>query len=127
MHAGSGLPWYEREGKIGGIIVYTEVITNIVKEREALRESQEIFRHFMENSLVYIFFKDKDIRSINLSRNYEKMLGMPVENLLGKTMDEVFPPDPAASMTEDDPVSFKFLETILGGPSFCEPKTATTL
>ena len=47
----------------------------------------------MENSPVYIFFKDDHIRSRRLSRNFEKMLGRPISELLGKTMDELFPSD----------------------------------
>ncbi len=63
---------------------------------------EEMFNHFMENSPIYVFFKDDKIRSIKLSRNYEKMLGKPLEELLGKTMDELFPSDLAKSMVADD-------------------------
>jgi len=78
---------------------------NILKKRKAekaLLENQIIFQSFLEYSPVYIFFKDHEIRSLMLSRNYEKMLGLPLENILGKTMDEVFPSDLAKSMIEDD-------------------------
>ncbi len=68
----------------------------------ALRESEKIFNVFMENSPVYVFFKDDKIRPIRLSRNYEKMLGRPVEELLGKSMYELFPSPLAKSMVEDD-------------------------
>ncbi|MEZ4528270.1 MAG: PAS domain S-box protein [Desulfobacterales bacterium] len=67
-----------------------------------LREKDTIFQAFMENSPIYIFFKDHNIRSVQLSRNYENMLGMPLEDILGKTMDELFPSDLAKSMIEDD-------------------------
>ena len=78
---------------------------NILKRRKAekaLLENQIIFQSFLEYSPVYIFFKDHEIRSLMLSRNFEKMLGMPLENILGKTMDEVFPSDIAKSMIKDD-------------------------
>ena len=39
-------------------------ITELKRTEIALKESEEIFRHFMENSPVYIFFKDKEIRSL---------------------------------------------------------------
>jgi len=84
----------------------TFVLTvNILKRRKAekaLLENQIVFQSFLEHSPIYIFFKDHEIRSLMLSRNYEKMLGMPLENILGKTMDEVFPSDLAKSMIEDD-------------------------
>ncbi len=72
------------------------------RTEEALKQSEEIFKAFMEHSPVYVFFKDKDTRSLRLSRNYENMLHMPLEKLLGKTMFELFPSDLAKSMTEDD-------------------------
>jgi len=67
-----------------------------------LRESDEIFAQFMEHSPVYVFFKDEQIRSLRLSRNFEAWLGRPMEQLIGKTMDELFPSDLARKMIEDD-------------------------
>jgi PAS domain S-box-containing protein len=68
----------------------------------ALRENQAIFDQFMKNSPVYMFFKDENIRAIRLSANYKDMLGLPVEEALGKNMDELFPSDLAKSMIADD-------------------------
>ena len=69
---------------------------------KALRESETIFNQFLEHSPIYLFFKDENIRTIKLSKNYEKMLGMPIESMMGKTMDDLFPSDLAKSMVEDD-------------------------
>jgi len=76
--------------------------TDFVKTQNTLKETQVIFNLFMEHSPVYVFFKDHNIRAIQLSRNYEKMLGMPLEKILGKTMDELFPSPMAKLMIEDD-------------------------
>ncbi len=67
-----------------------------------LAEEKEIFSLFLEYSPIYVFFKDEQARSLRLSRNYERMLGRPIPELLGKTMDELFPSQLAGSMTEDD-------------------------
>ncbi len=69
---------------------------------DSLRESDEIFRQFMEHSPVYVFFKDEKIRSLRLSKNYEAMLGKSIDEMLGKTMDEMFPSDLSRSMIADD-------------------------
>ena len=69
---------------------------------EALSESEEIFRQFMKNSPIYVFFKDEKFRAIRLSDNYEKMLGRPIDELLGKNLDELFPSELAKSMVADD-------------------------
>jgi PAS domain S-box-containing protein len=77
-------------------------ITERKRAEDALHESEEIFNSFMEHCPVYVFFKDETIRPIRLSRNYEKLLGRPIKDILGKTMNELFPPDLAKGMIEDD-------------------------
>jgi PAS domain S-box-containing protein len=72
------------------------------KIEAALRENEAVFDSFLEYSPIYVFFKDKQVRSLRLSKNYEQMLGMPINQLLGKTMDELFPSELAKSMVEDD-------------------------
>jgi len=95
------------EARITGInenetIVVVRDITERMKIEEALRISEEIFESFMEYSPIYVFFKDSETRPIRLSRNYEKLLNMPIKQILGKTMYDLFPVDLAKSMTEDD-------------------------
>jgi diguanylate cyclase (GGDEF)-like protein/PAS domain S-box-containing protein len=69
---------------------------------KAMEENEKIFSSFLEHSQVYIFFKDKNIRILRLSKNYEQMFGKPVSDLLGKTMNEIFPSDLAKRMMADD-------------------------
>jgi PAS domain S-box-containing protein len=68
----------------------------------ALREMNEIFRLFMKHNPIYVFIKDENIRSVYLSENYEKLLGRPMPELLGKNMDELFPSELSRTMIEDD-------------------------
>ncbi|HOD40395.1 MAG TPA: ATP-binding protein [Candidatus Wallbacteria bacterium] len=72
------------------------------KTVDSLKEQQEIFDLLMEFSPIYVFFKDDKVRTLKLSRNYEKMLGMPISNAIGKTMDDLFPSDFAKKMIQDD-------------------------
>jgi PAS domain S-box-containing protein len=81
--------------QIGGSLLRLRTETVLLK-------NEEIFRQFMDNSPIYVFFKDDKIRPIRLSRNYEKMLGKPIKELLGKTMDELFPSELAQRMVADD-------------------------
>ena len=102
-------PWYRIDGSVGGMITYTEVITERKRAEEALRKSEAIFNSFMEHCPSYVFFKDENTRPIRLSRNYEQLIGKPIEDILGKTMDELFPSEIAKKMVEDD------LSVIKGG------------
>lgn len=77
-------------------------ITDRKKIETALRINEEIFRRFMEFSPIYVFFKDANMRSLHLSKNYETMLHKPLAELIGKSMDELFPSELAQSMDADD-------------------------
>ncbi len=80
---------------------YTD-ISELRQKETALKEKETIFSVLFEKSPVYIFFKDQEIKSFQLSRNFEQMLGLPLESLLGKNMFELFPGDFAQKMVEDD-------------------------
>jgi len=71
-------------------------------DRESLRRDRELFNLFLENCPEYVFFKDDSIKTVKLSRNYEQMLGKPLDELLGKTMFDLFPSELGASMDADD-------------------------
>ena len=89
-------------GKVAGASFFGKNITERKQTEEALRENEEIFSHFMENSPVYVFFKDKNINALRLSRNYEQMLGRPLDEIIGKPMTDLFPAEIASKMVEDD-------------------------
>jgi PAS domain S-box-containing protein len=77
-------------------------ITEQKRAEIALKESEEIFNHFLENSPIYIFFKDKNIRALRLSKNFEQLIGIPINDIIGKTMEELFPSDFAKKMIAED-------------------------
>lgn len=91
-----------KDNQVIGRMAILEDISDKVHAEESLKENEIIFSSFLENSPLYIFFKDKDIRALRLSKNFEQMIGMPVENALGKTMNELFPSDLSARMVADD-------------------------
>ncbi|MCA1760273.1 MAG: PAS domain S-box protein, partial [Bacteroidales bacterium] len=88
--------------KVVGTSFFGKDITEQKLAEIALKESEDIFRNFLENSPIYIFFKDKNIRALRLSKNYEQMVGMPLSKIIGKSMDELFPSDLAKKMIAVD-------------------------
>ncbi len=95
-------PNVDGDGKIIGLVGVHADVTERKQMEDALRENEVIFSSFLEHSPVYVFFKDKNIRSLRLSKNYEQMLGMPIQQAIGKSMDELFPSDLAKSIVADD-------------------------
>ena len=77
-------------------------ISKFKSTEEQLHEMNEIFRLFLKNNPLYVFIKNSEIKPIYLSENYEKMLGRPLSEILGKTMDELFPSELSKKMIEDD-------------------------
>jgi diguanylate cyclase (GGDEF)-like protein/PAS domain S-box-containing protein len=95
---GSMIEYYGRPALLGNLVDVTER----KQIQEELEKEREIFRLFMQYSPIYVFIKDENIRAIQLSKNYENMLGKPVSQLLGKQMAELFPTELARSMEACD-------------------------
>jgi len=72
---------------------------------EALRASSELLSAFIKHSPIYAFIKDVaplESRVLIASENYRDMVGVPGSEMVGKTMEELFPPEFAAKITADD-------------------------
>jgi len=95
-------PLLDADGTVMGSVLVMRDISRRIQAEQLLRNTEEIFRLFMEYCPIYIFFKDENLRAVRLSRNFEKMLGKPLDSLLGKNMTELFPAELAESMMEDD-------------------------
>jgi PAS domain S-box-containing protein len=103
--------WVYTRGKVvardggGKALRMTGTHTDISASKRAeadFQETEELFRLFLELSPVYVFFKDAGMRALRLSRNYEAMLGRPLDEMIGKDMFELFPSELSKSMVEDD-------------------------
>ena len=71
--------------------------------REELLQSREFLDTIVENIPIAVFAKDaKDSRYILLNRAGEDYYGLPREEMLGKTPEEIFPADVARVVSEQD-------------------------
>jgi PAS domain S-box-containing protein len=69
---------------------------------EALRESEERFRLFMDNSPTVAWIKDEQGRRIYISKTYEDRFGVRLEDWRGKTDGELLPPGAAEKYRSTD-------------------------
>ncbi len=80
-------------------------ITTIKRAEEEVQATSELLSQFIKNSPIYAYIKEvSPTRSMTLkaSDNFQDMIGIPVAEMLGKTMAELFPPEFAAQITADD-------------------------
>ena len=80
-------------------------ITERVQAEEALRERNELHSLFMKHSPIYAFIKQvtpTESRVLMASENYQDMIGIPGSEMIGKTMEQLFPAEFAAKITADD-------------------------
>lgn len=68
-------PWFKVDETIGGIIIYTEVITNQVLAENALRESESRFRLLAETAPFGIAISDNNRDIIYINQHFIKIFG----------------------------------------------------
>ena len=73
------------------------------RERErALLESEEKFRLFIEHFPGMVFIKDSSFQTVLLSKSFEKFLGRPHAEMIGRTNRDLFPAELAEQFDRDD-------------------------
>ncbi|MEE4196908.1 MAG: PAS domain S-box protein [Bacteroidales bacterium] len=75
-------PWFEADGGIGGIIVYTEVITERKKMEESLKESEERFKALHNASFGGIAIHDNGT-ILECNQGLSEMTGYSTDELVG--------------------------------------------
>ncbi|MEI6703595.1 MAG: PAS domain S-box protein, partial [Deltaproteobacteria bacterium] len=70
-----------------------------------MRESDELLAQFMQHSPVHTYVQSvtpTESRTLKCSESFQQMLGLSSRDILGKTMEELFPPELAAKITADN-------------------------
>jgi PAS domain S-box-containing protein len=95
----------DKNGMVIGVLSAGEDITGRKKAESAVRESQELLSLFIRQSPIFAFIKEvkpNESRVVQASDNFQQMIDISSSDMLGKTMEELFPADIAAKITSDD-------------------------
>jgi PAS domain S-box-containing protein len=77
-------PWYMADGSIGGIIIYTELITERKQAEVKLQESENRLNQLAEHSRIIAWEIDSQGRYTYISHVVEQVLGYSPEEIAGK-------------------------------------------
>ena len=67
----------------------------LVKERQELKL-------IIDTSPIIVFYKDKQGRFIRVNKTFAEAQKMPAEDFVGKTVFDLYPPEIAQGMADDD-------------------------
>jgi len=95
-------PLRNPQGEIIGGMTSFDDITEFERAQTLARQSEARFRQLTENLLVSLFSKDADGRFNFVNRHFATLVGRPVEEIVGKTDRDLFPPELADAYRRDD-------------------------
>ena len=107
-------PWYEPDGRIGGIILFSEVITARKQTLVALRESETRLRNVFEQANDGIYIISAENRFLDANARGLEMLGYARDELLQMSVADVLAPH------EVQRLAVEMLQMLSGMPLLAE-------
>jgi PAS domain S-box-containing protein len=86
-------PFFENKDCVSGVVVNARDITDLELAEEALRESEERFRHAFENASIGMCLVDTEGRLLKVNNQMSEILGYSQEELEAMTVNDITHPD----------------------------------
>ncbi|MEG3933323.1 PAS domain S-box protein [Microcoleus sp. T2B6] len=95
-------PWKDAEGNIIGVVGVSRDISDRKEIEAAVLESNILFENVIESTGDSIFVKDTQSRYLLLNSTAAGIIGLPKSEIIGKKDAELFPPEIADMLVEND-------------------------
>jgi two-component system, cell cycle sensor histidine kinase and response regulator CckA len=95
-------PFREGNGSGGGILLGMDDITERRRAEAALRESEQRFAAFMNNTPAVAFMRNESGRYVYVNRAFELVTGKAASEVVGRTAFDVWPAEIAGPLMEHD-------------------------
>ncbi|MBJ6801605.1 hybrid sensor histidine kinase/response regulator [Geomonas propionica] len=82
-------PWYRAAGEVGGIVIFTEDITERMKFERALETNERFLRLLTDHLPGLVGYWNADLTCDFANRTYREWFGMKSEEIIGRTMREL--------------------------------------
>jgi PAS domain S-box-containing protein len=110
VHADGSPPWAllstslvkSADGRPLYLIAQLQDITERKKAELALLDSREQLRAIIDNATAVVYLKDKDGRFLLVNRQFEVLVGLDKDEIIGGTDAELFPPETADAVRAGD-------------------------
>jgi PAS domain S-box-containing protein len=93
-------PYRDERGSIVGLIGVALDITEPRRAEEELRETREFLTRLLDHSPAHIYVLDRDGRLRLVNPACEELLGLRREEMIGRRLEEIYPPAQAARFRE---------------------------
>jgi len=100
--ADSAAPIRDEDDNIQGMVLVFNDITERYQLREAAAKSRRDLQAIMDHSPTVIYVKDKEGRFTFSNQQFEKLFHIQQEDIIGKTLHDIFPKDIADEMKRND-------------------------